>query len=148
VKARVRQRRGGLLLEILLALALFLGAGAFVIAATRSAVRGVDRAGREAVALDLARSTMAELETGLTTLSDLRDAADGLDRVGTVTLDDARWLLDVQTEAAPFAGLTLVIITVREGAAPGAADVEDGVSFTLRQLVRLSGADGGGGALP
>ena len=54
--------RGGILLEVLLSLALFVGAAAFALGATRGVIGSLDRARREALAVDLARAKLAELD--------------------------------------------------------------------------------------
>ncbi|HRP63118.1 MAG TPA: hypothetical protein PK400_07495 [Phycisphaerales bacterium] len=139
-------RRGGVLLEVLLSLALFVGAGAVAISAMRSVFVAIDRSTREHLAVDLARSKMAELEAGLITLADLRGV--GVREVGSHTVVDdalgfsgavdlfAGWVCEVRTRRTEFAGLTLVELTVREE-----RDDEDAVSFTLRQLMRLREID-------
>jgi hypothetical protein len=135
-----RARRGGVLFEVLLSIALFVGAAVFTLGTTRTVLVALDRAGREAVAIDLARAKMAELDAGLVTMSELRESVEGIDRVGSVELLDragdrgVAWELSVETERSEFAGLTLVEITVAE---PGDPEDPDRVHATLRQLVAL-----------
>ncbi len=137
-------RRAVILFETLLSLALFVGTAVFALQATRSVLGALDRARREALAVDLARARLAELETSLVTIAELRENADGIDRIGSVRSFGAdaadageRWTLTIRTERTEFTGLTLVEITVREAM----AGVERGASCTLRQLVRLRAAD-------
>jgi len=137
--------RGAALFEVLLSIALFVGAASFTLGAMRSSLNALDRRAREALAMDLARSKMAELETGMITVNDLREDASGIDSVGSFhdLSEDARlarWRLDVQTSPSEHAGLRLVTITVRDGEAEVDADV---VSATLRQLVALREGDEG-----
>jgi type II secretory pathway pseudopilin PulG len=70
--------RGGILLELLLAIALFVGGAVLVLGAMRSAVDGARRADLRARAMDLAQSRIAELDAGLIAVGDL----DGGDRAG------------------------------------------------------------------
>ncbi|MCP3904423.1 MAG: hypothetical protein GY715_12415 [Planctomycetes bacterium] len=141
-------RRGGILLEVLLSLALFVAAAAFALGATRSVVGTLDRSRREALAVDLARSRLAELEAGIVTLAELRDDAEGLSRAGSVEAfgeeaDDGgrRWEIDVTTERTEFTGLVLVELTVREAPDEAVNDPSRIVECTLRQLVALREGD-------
>jgi len=75
------RRRGGILLELLLAIALFAAAASFTTSAMRSAVDGIRRTELRARAFDLAATRLAELDAGLIAASDLgedRPRADGL----------------------------------------------------------------------
>ncbi|RLS96729.1 MAG: hypothetical protein DWI12_01475 [Planctomycetota bacterium] len=72
-----RARRGGILLELLLAIAMFAGAATFTMSALRSALDGVRRAELRARACDLAASKLAQLDAGLVSASELRGSADG-----------------------------------------------------------------------
>ncbi len=141
-------RRAAILFEVMLSIALFVGSAAFCLGATKSLFGALDRAKRRQVAVDLARSKLAELEVGLITLGDLRgewsgavgshEAADEFDRLD----HRPRWSFDVRTSRTVFAGLLLVELTVNEipGEAGAAAD-SDGISYTLRQLVPLREVD-------
>lgn len=74
----VRELHGGILLELLLAIALFVGGAVLVLGAMRSAVDGARRADLRARAMDLAQSRIAELDAGLIAVGDL----DGGDLAG------------------------------------------------------------------
>jgi hypothetical protein len=142
-------RRGGVLFEIVLSVAIFVGAATFVLAASRNVVDALDRAQREQEAMDIARSKLAEIEAGLTVVADLRDGR--LDRVGSIELEPLRlrrddtttppWTIDVQTGRTDYADLTLVEITVAEDVPGLPGMIEPGaptpISVTLRQLIRL-----------
>ncbi len=141
-------RRGALLLEVLLSIALFAGASAFALGAVRSVFDALDRAKRQQEAVDIATSKMAELEAALITVRDLR--SEWMGQIGTYEPDlefdasnDSRyWEIDVQTYASEFAGLNLVELTVTE-----VTDAMNGdsnfvpMSFTLRQLMPPREAD-------
>ncbi|MCA9285945.1 MAG: hypothetical protein KDA22_12050, partial [Phycisphaerales bacterium] len=149
--------RGGLLLEVVVALALFVGGALFVMRSICDGIAGRDRSRQRQEAVDLARSAIARLEVGLINLSDLRSGrfaetgsdADGAriggtgveggSGVGSGSGPDA-FIVDASTERSPHRGLTMVEIRVRaaqggDGTAPGP------VLCTLRQLVRLRNDD-------
>ena len=139
-------RRGALLLEVMLSVALFVGAASFCLVVTRSLFSAMDRADRRQLCVDLACSKMAELEAGLTTLQDLRGEWSGA--IGSRSVDDelaldrAQWQFDVQTSRTEFQGLSLVELTVSElSETAGATRAGERVSFTLRQLVALRELD-------
>lgn len=142
-------RRAAVLLEALLAIALFVGAAAFTLAATRSALQAVDRHRRSLEAVDLARSKMAELEAGLIALEDLRGGDD--DGVGSTSRsgpprdagETPRWRTSVKTQRSEFTGLTLVQLTVAETDDHPLDEGRAPVSFTLRQLVPLGNVGDG-----
>jgi hypothetical protein len=136
-------RRGGILLEVMLSMAIFVAAAAFVLSATRNVFNGLERSNREQQAVDLARSKMAELDAGLISIMDLRGS--DIRRVGSIDRygdDDGaaasrlRWIVDVSTQRTAYRNLTLVELTVRED-----RDGADVASNTLRQIVRLREQD-------
>lgn len=116
-KSRTRARRGGgILLELLLAIALFAAAASFTTSAMRSAVDGIRRTELRARAFDLAATRLAELDAGLVAASDLgedRPRADGL---------------SVRVEILPGAGegLSRARATVRD-----VGDAVEGVEPTI-----------------
>ncbi len=137
--------RGSILLEVLLSIALFVGAGSFALAATKSVFHALQRAKGQQQAVDLARSKLAELEAGLTSLADLRDEWSGA--VGSFEPADpdqveTTWVFDVETSRTEFRGLTLVTLTVSEqsDALDSGADAQP-VSVTIRKLMALRAQD-------
>lgn len=155
-RRRTSLRKGGILLEVLLSIAIFAGAASFVLGALRSAIDAQQRSLAEQQAVDLAASLMAELEVGSLSLSELRE---GLPRqLGSIenfseSIDDHMsqglpgWSVDITTQRSEYTGLTLIELTVFRtqpddgaGAAPG----DSTIRYTLRQLVRLREADAQG----
>jgi hypothetical protein len=141
-----RTRGGAVLLEVVVSVALFVGAAGVALTAVQSAFNAIERGRRELAAIDIARSKIAELESGQVSLADLRNRP--VTEIGSRELrasdveDAAGFMVSVKTSPTEFSGLTLVELTVREsitGPDPSAAEGE--ALFTLRQLVRLRGAD-------
>jgi type II secretory pathway component PulJ len=116
----VNARRGSVLLEILLSIALFAGAAVFTLAALRNALAGTQRASLRMRAVDLAASRMAELERGIEAEEESEPDPDGLRVV-------------VETDPSGFPGLLLATVRVRAPAETGGDERE---VFALRQLVR------------
>lgn len=137
-------RPGAVLLEILISIALFAGAAVFTLSAAHSTLESMDRVRLRQEALDLARSRMAMLESGLATLDDLRDEL--VDRAGDRAGTPA-WSIDVQVSRSEFTDLSLVEITVTELLPDGRMPDEDQqatISCTLRQLVPVGYVLAGG----
>jgi hypothetical protein len=137
----LQPRRGAVLFEVMLSIALFVGAAAFAMAASRSMLGNLDRSLRQQQAVDLARSKMGELRAGLINLQDLR----AQHMVGVGSLENFNehagaqplWLIEINTERSEHAGMTLVELTVFEEGPPDVA-----ARFTLRQLVQLREVEG------
>lgn len=124
---RTRGRRpvaGAILLETLLAIALFAGAALFVIGALRDSAAATERAALRTRAADLARTALSEIEAGLASESEVVRRESGVD-------DGLR--LEVRTAPSAFEGLTLVEVAVRADAGDGG----ESILVTLRQLVRM-----------
>lgn len=153
--ARTRQHvrpRGGILFEVLLSIAVFVGGASFVLAAASSTLDAQHRALRDQQAADLAASLMAELQTGALSITELRE---GLPRqVGSfegfreqveqrMASGAEGWSVEINTQRSEYPGLTLVELTVSGGMDGGAAgsNEQSTTRYTLRQLVRLRGAD-------
>lgn len=140
--------RGALLLEVLISIALFAGTAAFTLGAANSVFDALDRAKRELEAVDIARSKMAELQTGMISVRDLRSQWSG--DIGSYQPDadfdslqsSLRWTIEVQTSPTEYTGLSLVELTVSEltlqTQEQGGRAV---INFTLRQLMSLSAED-------
>ena len=142
----IRRRRGAILLEVLLAIGLFVGAAAFCLGVTKSLFSALERADRRWLAIDLARSKLAELEAGLITVQDLRGEWSGGvgSRPDDVELAAAAsgpiWEIDTVTTPTEYRGLSLIELTITE--VPPDGGVENHVvTFTLRQLVALREQD-------
>jgi len=142
----IRRHRGAILLEVLLAIGLFAGAATFCLGVTKSLFSAFDRTDRRRMAIDLARSKLAELEAGLITVQDLRGEWSG--GVGSRADDDERetaafgpiWEIDVNTTQTEYRGLSLIELTIT-AVPPDGVPESHVVSFTLRQLVALREQD-------
>ena len=122
-------RRASILLEVLLATAVFAFAGVVVLAAMDGSVGDGGRAARRSRAMDMARSAVARMEAGIPEPAPEEAGESGF-RVAS------------RLEPSDFPGLALAVVEVfDEGAA---AEGQDGTRLAvLRQLVR---GDGGMGA--
>ncbi|MCB9844408.1 MAG: hypothetical protein H6811_00260 [Phycisphaeraceae bacterium] len=149
-------RVGAVLLELVLALGLFIIAGLSVTAAVGLAQDSYLRSRDELRAADLARSAMARLECGLASATTLTgpvaawsDAADwlegdalvGPEGADRIAFDESlppptEWELEVLTEPSEFEGLTLVSVTARR-----VVEDEIIIEHTLHQLARLGEED-------
>ncbi|MBL0926115.1 MAG: prepilin-type N-terminal cleavage/methylation domain-containing protein [Phycisphaerales bacterium] len=128
---RARHRRdrgrGALLLELLIAMAIFISAGLIILGVLRQASASVAAAITQQRVADLARSAAARIEAGL----DSPGTLNGPVRAGAFPAAPAGYTLDIGTERSGFPGLTL--LTVR-AARP---DLQGAPSYTVRQMVRL-----------
>ncbi len=142
----IRRPRGAILLEVMLAIGLFVGAAAFCLGVTKRLFWALERADHRRLAIDLARSKLAELEAGLITVQDLRGEWSG--GVGSRPDDDERagavagpsWEIDAITTRTEYRGLSLIELTITEVPPDGGVE-SHGVSFTLRQLIALREQD-------
>ncbi len=148
-------RRGGILFEVMLSVALFAGAAAFTLAAVRSVYLTLERSEKQQQAIDLARTRIAELEAGLITLGDLRGESAGAADSPSLASRDAssfdeqtdptriRWRTELRTSRTEFTGLTLVELTVIESISREAETAgENPTRYTLRQLVAVREDEG------
>jgi hypothetical protein len=144
-------RRGALLMETILALAIFVMAGTAVLSLMRGAAGGLIQAREMEKAADLARSAMAKMEAGLATPQTLNgpvrpwlveDAEKGERHEGADEGASTGWELEIDTEKSQFTGLTSVTVRAVKRDESGGGRASAGmpeVSYTLRQLVRLGG---------
>ncbi len=65
-------RAGSVMLELLISIAIFVGAAGFTLSAMRSALDGVRRADLRARAFDLAQTKLAQLDAGLLSVGDVQ----------------------------------------------------------------------------
>ena len=129
-----------MLLECLLALALFVACGLSVMAMMDRAMASVASTRDAEIATDIARTAMAKIEAGLATpetmngpVPEWRDESDASFDESLPT--GAAWNLEVETEPSQFDGLTRVAVRAYKQM-PGSEQEE--ASFTLTQLVRLT----------
>lgn len=136
------RERGALLLEVVLALAIFVSAGIAILSLMGGALDSLGALRERVRAADLARSAMARIEAGIADPIALNGPVRAWeDEEGGPGVDmsprGSGWELAIETEPSEFAGLTRVSVTARRTAErslpTGAA------SYTLHQLVRLSG---------
>lgn len=111
------RRRGGLLLETLIALAILVMVGLFALAGARDGLAASERAARRAAAVDLAASRLAEIEAGLVSLDAVGDLSSiSLEEDGVGFEDDPpAWPFAIEVESSPsmFDGLVRVEVVVR-----------------------------------
>ncbi len=142
-----RSMWGGILFEIMLSIAIFAGAALFTLRAVSNALVAFDRSARKQQAMDVARSTLAELEVGLITIADLRDRAErdlsrdagrGRDRLRAQG-DQPHWVIEIETERTEYTDLTMVALSVLESSGEDAIgfDEDNAISISLRQLMAL-----------
>jgi len=160
---RAPTHRGGVLLEIMVALAILLMASMTIGGIVIDSINAMVNTRRTMQACDLARSTMAEIEAGLldpTSLSGpivrwdstrlLMDSDQPFEDAGAETdrgsagpalpmdfgeTTEELWNVEVDTEPTESSGLFLVTVTAWLGTQ--AAPDQKQASYTLRQVVRL-----------
>lgn len=132
-RSKQGRRAGGILLETMLALAVFVAAGSLVLGVMTDCTRAIARAERLASAVDCARSLLAEFEAGLRPMGDL--AGGELEEVPPPW---EGFRVEARTRRSDFEGLVLAEIAVFDAAASGA---ESPAIFVLRQLLPARGVD-------
>jgi hypothetical protein len=126
-------RSGAVLLEVVLAIAMFVTWGTAILVLEDRSITGLQRARHSEQARDLACSAMARLECGTDTR---RTLAGPVKPDQGFQVPTGEWELKVQSEPSQFPGLTTVSVTASRRAS-GRADAVV-ASYTLRQLVRFS----------
>lgn len=154
-RRRYRAAPGALLLETMVALAIFVAGGLAVMAMVNRATASMALARDHRGAADQARSAMAKIEAGIATPQTLNGPVAPWDpgedtgeesgtEIGSGFSDAppeaSGWELEILTEPSAFEGLTLVSVKAMRRA--GEASERVRAAYTLRQLVRL----GGGGS--
>ncbi|MBL9032226.1 MAG: hypothetical protein JNM80_11040 [Phycisphaerae bacterium] len=128
--------RAALLFEVILALAIFVGAGLAILSSIDGALTAQSRARLAARAADLARTAIARIEAGIDTPQTLhgpvRHRSLDPDADDAQPADDG-WELDIDTTPSSFSGLTHVTVTAKRLTPSGVEEA----AFTLHQLVRL-----------
>ena len=123
-------RRGSVLLEILLSIALFAGAAVFTLMALRNALAGTQRSAVRMRAVDLAASRMAEIERGI----------EGDEEATAADPDGLR--MAVETEPSAFPGLVLTTVRVLGPAGEGTVAGVSGVGPRSVATVTFDGPAG------
>ena len=110
---------GGILLETVVAMSIFVGIGTMVMSIMTGALRASGDGQLRSAAVDLAQTRMNQLAAGFINLEDLRGGTAMSERFQQ---DDQRtggdlWRpmrIDIQTEVTEFHGLSLVVLRVYE----------------------------------
>lgn len=135
------RRSGSVLLEVVVAITVFIGASLAVMASVDRAVTALERTRGVQRAADLARTAMSQMEAGLATPVTLNGPLSvwQMGEPNAVPYSGGgglgEWELEIQTEPSEFLGLTKVTVTALHHRAGG---VSVDWSYTLRQLVSLS----------
>lgn len=152
--ARSSALRGWILLEMTIALTVFVFSAFAILGAMGQGVNRAERTRDQAKAVELARSALAKLEAGLGTPQNLAgpvpawtpesDPGESFDENADVGFDESLpeptlWEIEIDTLPSDFAGLTHVSVTAVKRPTPESDRVT--ASFTLHQLVRLSAGD-------
>jgi hypothetical protein len=147
MSAGVRSGGGWVLLEMLLALTIFVFTAVAILGAVSQGIAGAERTRDRARAVDVARSTMARLEAGLGPVQSLSGPVppwepppgDGAESESIADVDgppaQALWEVEIDTEPSDFPGLTHVTVTALKRPVPESERVA--ASYSLHQLVRL-----------
>ena len=123
-------RRGGLLLETLIGLAIFVGVATFSLAAVRDGIAAAERARLRLVAVGLATSRIAEIEAGIVSPLAVGES-DALDEDAGFDAEPSPLRLEMEAGPAEFVGLVRVVVSVYE------QEVDPSVSAEPRRLARL-----------
>lgn len=147
--SRAREHGAWVLLELLLALTIFVFAAIAVLGAVSQGIAGAERTRDRAKAVDLARSTMARLEAGLGTVQSLAGPVPAWEpemnpgsqpgqfdaAPSDMPAPPSLWEVEIDTIASEFPGLTHVTVTAVKRAAPESERLA--ASFSFHQLVRI-----------
>ena len=127
------KQRGSVLLEVLLATAVFSFAGIVVLGVVDGTVADGARAARRSLAMDVARSQLARMEAGISDDSQDDRAVFGL-------------RVESHMEPSDFPGLALAVVEVYDEQSDGRNDEASNEPPRLAVLRQLLRGDGGGGS--
>lgn len=138
-------RRGALLLELLIALAILVGAGLAVLGMLAQGVRSAREANESLKAIDYALSALAKIEAGIETPESLDGEIPAwVDEQATLGAafdesipEPSGWRLEIETSRAGHADLTVVSVRAVRERSPG----KIGARFTASEFVRFSSLD-------
>ena len=128
-------KRGAILLECMLSLALLVMAAVTVLACLESAASAAGRRGDEARAAQIATSAMAMIDAGIMTPETVQGPVDKW-RTGVVA--ERGWRVTVETQPSEFGTLVHVTLRVHRG-----EDAALPPLASLHQLVDLASSDVG-----
>lgn len=139
IDAQPAARRGAMLLEVLIALAVFVGAGLAIISVLEQSIGAMGRMRDAKQAADLASSALARLEAGIDTPETLdgevpawEDLSDGSTLVAP---GGGRWEIDVRTDSSQFPGVIRVTVeAIKYTNTEGSDTVR--ASWKISQLIR------------
>ncbi|MAH66803.1 MAG: hypothetical protein CMJ27_10525 [Phycisphaerae bacterium] len=123
-------RRGGLLLETLVAVAIFVGVATFSLAAVRDGIAAAERARLRLVAVGLATSRIAEIEAGLVSPWAVGEVDAG-DDASAFDAEPSPLRLEMEAGPSDFDGLVRVMVSVYE------EEVDPSPLIEPRRLARL-----------
>jgi hypothetical protein len=137
-------RRGGLLVEMIVSVALFAGAGLIVIGAMRDALGATIRAMERDRAADHAASAFALVSAGIETVDTIDgpvpayDDPENNEQFADLLPEPTGWVIETETERSVYGSLTRLSVTARrvdetgraEPGAPGAT--VDGLAHIAR----------------
>jgi type II secretory pathway pseudopilin PulG len=149
----IRRRRGLLLLELVIALAIFVTVGTLILSSIRQAILSTQHARDMVRAEDFAASVLALIETDLDTPENLSgplpewdaeegyfsDVTGGSGAFGFASAAE-NWIIDIETAPGGIPGFTSVIVTV-------SLDQRPTVSATRESLVPLAASMANGGTM-
>ncbi len=119
-----RSLRGAALLELLIAIALFVSAAGLIMRSMRTAMGRVTDSSERLKAIDLAQSRLAEFSSGLVSLRELQGGVEII----------APWIVETSVQPSAISDFSLVVITVRQDESQSAS-VDSFIPVTIRQLV-------------
>lgn len=138
-------RRGGLLIEMIVAIALFVGAGLVVAGSMRDGVRASLRAIERERATDIASSAFALVEAGIATIDEINgpvpeyEDPDASGNFADLLPPPSGWVIEAETDRSSFGDLTMLTVTAsRTG--PGGQPDPTSPSVSVRGLVHVARA--------
>lgn len=124
------RRSGGLLLETLVAVAIFVGVATFSLAAVRDGIVAAERARLRLVAVGLATSRIAEVEAGIVSPWSVGES-DVVDDDAGFDAEDSSLQIEMETSPSEFEGLVRVEVSVYE------REPDASTATSPRRLARL-----------
>ncbi len=141
-------QRGSILLEVLLAIAVFTFAGIVILGVLEETVAAGGRAERRALAMDLARTRMAEIEAGVegdaaadvsaATAAPVASAASSATDASALPDPRKGLRVEVRLDPSDHPGLTLAVVEVWDDAAQHRTALAQALGDSSSDLPRLA----------